>query len=123
MPIENNPEQVASTEALHVVAEVPRLGKVIIDEWWEVAVKGDSLLREQLLCSPELQKRMFQLHFLGCLGFSPAAKFFLCEACRQDGVFCFSLNNWGWADMFAIMVPAGFLFVTASDTSWRCPAS
>jgi hypothetical protein len=106
MFIENNLEQIASTEALHIIAEASHLDPV--DEWWQAAANADALLKEHLLRSPELQSRMFSLHFLGCLGFARAAKFLLCEACRQDGAFCFPLNNWGWADMFAIMVPAGF---------------
>jgi hypothetical protein len=106
MPIENNPEQIASTEAPYVVVEVP-YDKVIIDEWWQAAVKGDNLLVEHLLGNRKLQGRMFPLHVLGCLGFAVAGKFFLCEACRQDGAFCFPLS-WGWRAMFALMVPAGF---------------
>ena len=108
MPIENNPEQIASTEAPYVVVEVPpHLDKVIFDEVWQAAVKGDNLLVEHLLGNRELQSRMFGLHVFGCLGFAVAAKFFACEACRQDGAFCLSLSC-GWAAMFAIMVPAGF---------------
>ena len=108
MPIENNPEQIASTEAPYVVVEVPpHLDKVIFDEVWQAAVKGDNLLVEHLLGNRKLQSRMFPLHVFGCLGFAVAAKFFLCEACRQDGAFCLSLSS-GWTAMFALMVPAGF---------------
>jgi hypothetical protein len=108
MPIENNPEQIAPTEARHAVIEIqPHLDKVIFDEVWQAAVKGDNLLVEHLLGNRKLQSRMFPLHVFGCLGFAVAAKFFLCEACRQDGAFCLSLSC-GWAAMFAIMVPAGF---------------
>ena len=58
MPTENNSEQIDLPEALYVVVEASHLDAVIIDEWWQAALKGDSLLREHLLCSPELQKRM-----------------------------------------------------------------